>query len=181
MDVTPNRGYVFPQCDPPLVEDAANAPVQTRALAEAMDADFTTVSTLIRDTYQLRTTILRISSATSIASGDDVPFDVVEYDPEGWANGDTVSAPNGVFLVNGFVACVAGQNVQQLAVQFTGNGSGFFLQGTSPPASGRGQMTGSGVTVRVSGAVLGMRIFYTGTSPSTFDNCWFSVTRMVAL
>lgn len=181
MDLTPNRNYPFPQCDPPLVKDAANAPVQTRALAEAMDADFTDVSNLIEDIYQLPTTILRISSSTVIASGDDVPFDVVEYDPQGWANGDTVQAPNGIYLVTGFVASVAGENVQRLAVQFTGDNSGFFLQGTSPNASGRGQMTGSGVTVRVSGAALGMRIFYSGTSPSSFDNCWFTVTRMVAL
>ncbi len=181
MDLTPNRNYPYPQCSPPLVEDASNAPVQTRALAEAMDADFTTVDTLIRDTYQLRTTILRISSSTSIASGDDVPFDVVEYDPEGWANGDTVQAPSGLWLVCGFAACASGENVQQLAVQFSGDGSGFFLQGTSPTASNRGQMTASGVTIRTAGAALGMRVFYSGTSPSNFDNCWFSATRMVTL
>lgn len=181
MDLTPNRDYPFPQCDPPLVKDAANAPVQTRALAEAMDADFTVIDNLIEDTYQLPTTILRISSGTSIASGDDVPFDVVEYDPQGWANGDTVQAPNGLWLVTGFAACASGENVQQLAVQFVGDGSGFFLQGTSPPASNRGQMTASGVTNRVSGAALGMRVFFSGTSPSNFDNCWFSATRLVAL
>jgi hypothetical protein len=72
-------------------------------------------------------------------------------------------------------------NVQSLAVQFTGDGSGFFLQGTSPPASGFGRMTASGVTNRVSGAALGMRVFYSGTSPSNFDNCWLSATRLVAL
>jgi hypothetical protein len=181
MDLTPNRNYPFPQCDPPLVKDAANAPVQTRALAEAMDADFTTIDTLIESTYQLPTTILRISAATSIASGDDVPFDVVEYDPQGWATGDTVAAPPGLWLVTGFAGSVAGVNVQSLAVQFTGDGSGFFLQGTSPPASGFGRMTASGVTNRVSGAALGMRVFYSGTSPSNFDNCWLSATRLVAL
>jgi hypothetical protein len=42
-------------------------------------------------------------------------------------------------------------------------------------------MTASGVTNRVSGAALGMRVFYSGTSPSNFDNCWFSATRLVAL
>jgi len=181
VDLTPNRSYPFPECNPPLVEDAANAPVQTRALAEAMDADFTIVDNLIEATYQLPTTILRISSSTSIASGDDVPFDVVEYDPQGWSNGDTVQAPSGLWLVTGFVACASGENVQQLAVQFTGDGSGFFLQGTSPTASNRGQMTGSGVTIRTAGAALGLRVFFTGTSPSNFDNCWFSATRLVAL
>jgi hypothetical protein len=181
MDLTPNRGYPVPECDPPLVEDAANAPVQTRALAEAMDADFTTVSNLIEDTYQLPTAILRISSSTVIASGDDIPFDVVEYDPEGWATGDTIAAPPGLWLVTGFAENATGENVQQLAVQFTGDGSGFFLQGTSPPVSGNGRMTGSGVTIRTAGAALGMRVFYSGTSPSNFDNCWFSATRLVAL
>lgn len=181
MDLTPNRGYPFPECSPPLVEDAANAPVQTRALAESMEADFTDVAALIKSTYQLPTVILRIDSATSIASGDQVPFDVVEYDPEGVANGSTaLTITRGVYLVTGFVSSVAGENVQRLAVQFTGDGSGFFLQGTSPPSSGNGRMTGSGVTLRNAGTAMGLKIFYEGTSPSSFDNCWFSLTRMVS-
>ena len=87
---------------------------------------------------------------------------------------------NGIYLVTGFAASVAATNVQSLAIQFTGDGSGFYLQGTSPPASGFGRMTGSGVTPRSAGAVMGMRVFYSGTDPSNFDHCWLSVTRMVA-
>lgn len=181
MDLTPNRGYPFPQCNPPLVEDAANAPVQTRAVALAMDADFTVVNTLVEDTYQLPTVILRISSSTVISNGDQVPFDVVEYDPEGLANGDTAQTiSHGLYLVTGFVASAAGENVQRLAVQFTANDTGFYLQGTSPASAGNGRMTGSGVTLRNAGTAMGMKIFYSGTDGSSFDNCWFSLTRMVA-
>ena len=180
MDLTVNRGYPFPQCDPPLTADESNAPVQTRLLAETMAADFTTVDALLDRTYQLPTTILRITSSTSIGNGEQVPFDVVEYDPEGWATLPAViTQDSGIYLLTAFVGSVAATNVQHLAIQFTGNSGGFHLQGTSPPASGFGSMAGSSVTVRAAGETLGVKIFFDGTTPNNFDNCWFSVTRMV--
>jgi hypothetical protein len=183
MNLTDNRGYPYPQCQPPLIKDASNAPVQTRALAEAIDADLDTLDALIDSTYQLPTTILRISASTSVASGSMFPFDVTEYDNQGWATSSTITVPTaGVFLLTGFALSVLAANVQSLALQFTGNGSGFHLQGTSPPVTGFGRMTASSITVRTeAGTVFGMRPSYTGTSPSNFDNCWFSVTRMVTL
>lgn len=183
MDVTPNRGYPFPQCLPPLVEDVSDAPLQTRALAESMAADFTTVSGTIEAAYQLPATILRIKVATSIASGDVVPFNVVEYDGPGWASAPAVIPDtSGVFLLTGYADSVAATNVQSLAIQFMADGTAFHLQGTSPPATSFGRMTASGVTVRtLPGISFGMRLLYSGTSPSNFDNCWLSVTRLVQL
>lgn len=185
MDLTVNRGYPFPQCDPPLVADAANAPVQTKALAEAMDSDFDTVNALIRNAYQLPTTILRITAATSIPSGTSVPFNVTEYDNQGWVTGTTITPDTaGVFLLTGFVHSVLATNVQSLAVQFTGapDTPTFYLQGTSPPATDFGRMTASSVTVRTSvGTAFGLQVLYSGTDPSDFDNCWMSVTRLVTL
>lgn len=182
MDQT-TRGYPFPQCEPPLVADISDAPLQTKALAEAMDADFDTVNALIRNTYQLPTTILRISSATSIASGDTVPFNVVEYDNQGWNTPPTITTDtSGVFLLTAFAASVAATNVQSLALQFLGDGTAFHLQGTSPPVTSFGRMTASTVTIRTApSTVFGLRVLYGGTSPSNFDNCWMSVTRMVTL
>lgn len=180
MDLTPNRGFPYPQCSPPLIADESNAPVQTRLLAETMAADFDTVDAAIQRAHQLPTTILRLTAPTSITSGDAVPFDTVEYDPEGWAALPTVIVQDsGIYLLSAFVGSVAATNVQNLALQFTGNSGGFHLQGTSPPASGFGSMAGSSVTVRAAGETLGVRIFFSGTSPNSFDNCWFSVTRMV--
>lgn len=181
MDVTANREYPYPQCLPPLVKDDANAPVQTRLLAETIDADLDTVSALVADTYQLPTAIIRLTAAASTASNGDIQFDTTEYDPEGWVTLPNIIIPeNGIYLVTAFAASAAATNVQSLAIQFTGDGSGFYLQGTSPPASGFGRMTASGVTLRNAGAVMGLRVFYSGTDPSNFDNCWMSVTRLVA-
>lgn len=181
MDRTDNREYTYPQCLPPLIKDASNAPVNTRLLAEEIDADLDTVSAQVAATYQLPTAIIRLTAATSTASGDPIVFDTVEYDPEGWATLPNIIVPdNGIYLITGFAASVAATNVQSLAIQFTGDGSGFYLQGTSPPASGFGRMTGSGITLRDAGAVMGLNVFYSGTDPSNFDNCWLSVTRLVA-
>jgi hypothetical protein len=68
MDVTTNREYPYPVCDPPLVKDESNAPVQTRLLAETIHDDLDTVSALVADTYQLPTAIIRLTAATSTAS-----------------------------------------------------------------------------------------------------------------
>lgn len=180
MDNTVNRGYTYPQCEPPLVEDAADAPAQTRLLAEQIDADLDTVSALIASTYQLPTAIIRLTAAAAETSGGPIDFNTVEYDPNGWASLPNIVVPtNGIYLVTGFAASAAGTDVESLAVQFTADGSGFYLQGTSPPVTSFGRMTGSGVTIRSAGAVLGMRVLFSGTDPSNFDNCWFSVTRLV--
>lgn len=182
MDLTDNRLYPYPECNPPLVQDEANAPVQTKALADAIDADLTTVQVQIREAFQLPTTILRLTAATSVPHGSAVPFDTVEYDNQGWATGSTVTVGTaGVYLVTGFAASVAGTNVQSLALQFLINGSGFYLQGTSPPVTSFGRMTASGTLVRLAGETIGLRVLYAGTDPSNFDNCWLSVTRMVEL
>jgi len=181
MNLTDNRGYPYPQCEPPLIKDESNAPLQTRLLAEAMDADFDTVNVLIRETYELPTTILRISAATSIASGTPIPFNVAEYDNNGWVTSPTITPDTaGIFLLTGFAHSVLLTNVQSLALRFTANGDSFHLQGTSPPVTNFGRMTASSVTVRnEAGTAFGMIPYYSGTDPSNFDNCWFSVTRLV--
>jgi len=180
MNLTDNRLYPYPECDPPLVKDEANAPVQTRALAEAIDTDLDTVSVQIREAFQLPTHILRITSATTIASGSEVPFDTVEYDNRGWATLPTITVGTaGIYLVTGFAHSVTLTNVQSLALQFLINGNPFYLQGTSPPATSFGRMTASGTLHRSAGDTIGLRVLYSGTDPSDFDNCWLSVTRMV--
>lgn len=45
MKETPNRGYPYPECDPPYVKDTADLPYDLKILATAMDTDFTTINT----------------------------------------------------------------------------------------------------------------------------------------
>lgn len=179
MNLTTNRSYPYPQCDPPLVADEANAPVQTRLLAETMDADFDTVSALITSTYQLPTAIVTMAGPTAITSGDPIVFNAVEYDPNGWADlpGITV-ADAGMYLVTLSIQASAA-TVGGLMVQFLNNGNGFYLQGTSPASLSFGRMAGNGVTILQAGVTLGARITYTGVVTS-FQNARLSATRMVA-
>lgn len=46
MKETANRGYPYPECDPPLVKDTADAPLQIKTLAEAIDDDVTALQAL---------------------------------------------------------------------------------------------------------------------------------------
>lgn len=179
MDVTPNRSYPYPQCAPPLVEDSVNAPVQTRLLAETMAADFDTVSSSITDTYQIPTTIIRLTIPTLIYSDDPIPFDKVEYDPQGLAVLPGVTlAESGIYLLTGFAHSDLSTDVESLNISFTANGQGFHRAGTSPPVTDFGRMTASSVTLRTAGDVMGMSVTYGGTA-SNFFNAWFGVARLV--
>lgn len=179
MDQTVNRGYPYPQCEPPLVEDESNAPLQTRLLAEAMDADFDTVSNLITATYQMPTTIITMAGPTAIASGGTIVFTATEHDTDGWADlpGITV-ADAGLYLITLSVQETTA-SVALGMVQFTNNGNGFYLQGTSPTAVGFGRMAANGITILQAGVTLGARLTYTGAA-SSFGNARLSCTRMVA-
>lgn len=176
MDVTDDRGYPYPQCDPPLTKDVSDAPTQTRLLAETMDADFDSVDTLINDTYHLPSTIITMVGPTAVASGSAIPFDNTEYDADGWATlpGITVT-DSGLYLVTLFAE--DGATAGSLMLQFTRNGSGFYLQGTSPAAIAFGRTTANGVTVLQSGDVLGARLTYIGAA-SSFQNARLSATKM---
>lgn len=179
MDQTVNRGYPYPQCDPPLVQDEANAPSQTRLLAETMAADFDTVQSLITSTYQMPTTIITMAGPTALASGAPIPFDATEHDTDGWADlpGITVTDA-GLYLVSLSVQ-ESTSSVSDGMVQFTNNGNGFYLQGTSPGAVGFGRMSANGITILQAGVTLGARLTYIGAA-STFVNARLSATRMVA-
>lgn len=75
MDQTPNRGYPFPECDPPLTKDASDI-IQLAQLANAVDADVQSVYDRASDTV-VRPDAARMSMTAAIAStdvGDLTPF-----------------------------------------------------------------------------------------------------------
>lgn len=89
MDQTANRGYPYPQCNPPLVKDIADLPLQLKRLATAINTDLSTASAtataslnppgvdLIRTTNQVLTPGQNVNVDTNRFSTGGVIVDLV--------------------------------------------------------------------------------------------------------
>lgn len=65
MDVTPARGYPFPECDPPLTKDASDI-AQIQGLAAAIDSDVQSVYNRAADVV-VRPDAARMSMTAAVA------------------------------------------------------------------------------------------------------------------
>lgn len=91
MDQTP-RGFPFPECDPPEVKDLSDIG-QMRALAEAIDADMTSLAATA-NTALLQPDAIRMISATvnMPAGGNADPV----FGTTTWTNNPDMDGPQGV-------------------------------------------------------------------------------------
>jgi hypothetical protein len=111
MDTTPNFGWPYPECDPPLVEDAALIG-QLGELAWAIDADVQ----VIADRAQVQLIApqhARVSQSADVPSTDTlvVPdFNSVQFDPNSLVNvgGDIVVDESAWWLVGGYANVSSG-------------------------------------------------------------------------
>lgn len=82
MDETPERGYPYPQCDPPFVKDAADLPANLKALALAVDTDVTALSS--EATRALNPRCATTTGSTgAIATGAALQMNVIDFDNTG--------------------------------------------------------------------------------------------------
>lgn len=72
MDATPNRGYPYPQCEPPLVKDASDI-AQVRDLAVAIDADVQAIYDRASDVV-VRPDAARVSMTATLADTANALF-----------------------------------------------------------------------------------------------------------
>lgn len=172
MDTTVNRGYPYPECDPPLTEDASDAPMNTRALAEAVDADLTVVDDAITAAYQRPSAVLTRSLGTTVPS-----LGIVDW------NNTLYSDPDITVLSSGFQIITPGLyystcNIVQaagttLAVAWVINGSGVHRQGS---ASTRPRVSGEHFAVLNTGDTVQVLVVYGGAGAAQSGN--FSLTRV---
>lgn len=82
MNETPERGYPFPECDPPFVKDAADLPANLKALALAVDADVTALSA--EATRALNPRCATTTGTTgAIATGAVLQMNAIDFDNTG--------------------------------------------------------------------------------------------------
>lgn len=109
MDQTVNRGYPYPECDPPLVKDLSDI-AQLRDLAEAVDADVQAVSDRADDLL-VRPDAARMGmlALATVTVHEFTPFfDFVSFDTTGSLMADTVRGvirviEPGWYMIGGWV------------------------------------------------------------------------------
>lgn len=91
MDQTPNRGYPFPECEPPLVKDASDI-IQFRGLAEAVNDDVQAEYDRSDDVL-IRPDGVRMSMSAFVAvtAASEIPFyDTMTFDTTGGSMATTL-------------------------------------------------------------------------------------------
>lgn len=90
MDETPERGYPYPQCDPPFVKDAADLPAQLKAFGLAVDADVNALSG--EATRALNPRCATATGTTgAIATGATLQLNAIDFDNTGGTLPDTAN------------------------------------------------------------------------------------------
>jgi hypothetical protein len=171
-DRTANRLYPYPECDPPLTKDASDAPMQTRDLAEAIDADLTVVDDAITDAYQRPSSVLTRSLGTTIASLGIVDWNNALYtDPDitVLSTGFQIITP-GLYYSTCNIVQAAGTT---LAIAYVINGSGVHRQGS---ASTRPRASAEHFDVFDTGDTVQVLVVYGGAGAAQSGN--FSLTRV---
>lgn len=155
-DRTPNRGYIFPECEPPLVKDASDI-VYLRDLAEQVNADAGNMDAAILDLWE-KPDSARISFSGNLVSNGAVdgqtirfPYDTVTFDNTA---GSTLVGSNalrvlerGWYLVVSSVRCTNGAagTEQNFVIRTLRNGlgseQGRRFEGITVPVTIGGEST----------------------------------------
>lgn len=69
MNQTDDRGYPYPECVPPYVEDAADLPLQLKNLAEAVDDDVTALAAAAADALNPPAVLIESTTPQAPAAG----------------------------------------------------------------------------------------------------------------
>jgi hypothetical protein len=137
MKETPNRGYPYPECDPPYVKDTADLPYDLKILATAMDTDFTTINTVALGVLNPPATSMSANPSTLDTFNARLVLNLTDYD-----NAAQASIPaSGMFAkTDGLYHIIARRSYSQSAsagtqVAIKVNGAIVDLVSISPVAA----------------------------------------------
>lgn len=103
MNQTRQRGYPFPQCDPPYVKDAADAPAQLKALALSVEADIADLDDQIQEAaFPPAVLISNIGVTQNLAPDARFDLTTLEYGPSAMfdnANDAILIGANGLYWI----------------------------------------------------------------------------------
>lgn len=114
MNQTDDRGYPYPECRPPYVEDAADLPLQLKNLAEAVDDDVTALSVQAADALNPPAALIESTTPQAPLAGAafDYTTTVFATNPAipNLLDNALVCTSSGLYLVTGTCASSANNN-----------------------------------------------------------------------
>lgn len=192
---TTNRGYTYPECNPPLVKDASDI-ADLRDLAEQVNTDADMIDARILDLWESPDSARISFSGNLVSTGAGAgqfsrfPYDTVTYDN---TSGSTLIASNalrvlerGWYLVVSVVRCNNGTagNEQFFLIRnmrnLLGAEEGRRLEGGSTPinAAGESTMESSEIMLCQAGDIITTQVKNYGTA-GTFS--WDGHLTMVQM
>lgn len=186
MDVTPSRGYPYPECDPPRVKDAADGPTQLRALAYAIDADLSVLNGLINQAANAQSVDMQQTVAQAVPVNGRVGLDTTVHStgilPDLTNNLFTITE-TALYMISGCVTSTAGPaNIHRLSLRR--NGVIIAVSSTGPQPLGGANPLANGfahMALLTEGDMLYMTSAYIGGPVPTFQFARLSAVRISAL
>lgn len=188
MDLTRPRGYSFPQCEPPIIEDASDI-IQMANLALTIDADIQTQfnqvdnNLLTPDGVHLAATV-----SQTIQQGDTIVYNTSRFDNTPGAamsfTGGPVIISDGTYLVTGWVRVDEGltpplDNLKMLlSIRGVGTIATLGLATNFNTTTLPGCVNGSAVVRLNAGQQLQLSVATSGTVTLTVEVSEFSAVRM---
>jgi hypothetical protein len=184
MDETVPRGYPFPQCEPPLTQDAADIK-QLRDLALAVESDVAGLDTLSGDLIVTPDGCLMAQTApVAYNSGDFIDFNVIGFDnTPGNVMGDTVNdgvhiRQSGQYLVTCWFSVSTGASSPRAAINVVGLGDVLYSEVGSGAGSGSNVAVSTSL-ILLSGTLIKLRISHSVAGTATVDMARLATVRLI--
>lgn len=185
MNETDDRGYPYPECVPPYVEDAADLPLQLKNLAEAVDDDVTALATAAADALNPPAALIESTTPQAPVAGASFDYTTTVFttDPAipDLAGNALVCTSNGFYVLMGTCASSASNNVNAhqliLLVNNVQVRSEVIRNGTTAPEQLRNSIMGF-VNLNVGDRVT---MIQSNSATITYQFVRLGMARVVAL
>lgn len=187
MDQTSPRLYPFPECTPPITEDASDI-VQVANLALTIDADVTNLFNTVDNNLLSPDGCHIAGAAQTIQQGDPISFSVLRFDNSpGAVMNETLgirTRTDGIYLITSWVQVDQGPTppLDNLKVVFSVQGIGDLssegLATNFNITTLPGEVNGSVILRLTAGRLMQVSLRTVGTVTLDVEQCEFSAVRM---
>lgn len=185
MKETANFGYIYPECNPPLVKDLADLPGQLKVLATQINDDVTALQAQIVAAAAMPAAVMNRTVNQVLVPGDSFLFDNSLFDNDGMVDlgfERFVIQTAGLYLITG--SCTSG-TVPTVFHNLTLSVSGATVRTNSiNPNLVGGDPLENNVTLPIllsPGNTVTMSQNFTGAASITYSRVTLGITMVVAL
>lgn len=185
MKMTANRGYPYPECNPPFVKDQANLPLQLHDLAEAIDTDLDVAQAAALAALNPPGADMVNTGAQVLVPGQQVAMGTTRFDNDSiadLANSRYVINHAGLYLITGSVNSTVSPTVFSNLSLIVSN-SILVTESIDPNSAGGNPLEScvTGVAILGAGDTVTMSQNFTGAASITYQFAHLSIVRVVKI